>query len=257
MLDGVVQNLTNRSAAMLLSIEGQLDRLMKVWLLFAGLASALRIVSSNSGGAPTDLGTLLPYLCLIFAPMASMALALRWFRLGQDMPQPATRLARLGRWQSLSGADAQAQPLFGPKGIMVSLLIGMLLNVPVRALEYLASIPALAGTVPPWFATLHMLMTLDVVLFTSLYTVAFAAALRCVPLFPRLLVTIWACDVAMQLMIAALVAGTPGLPGDVGSALNTLLDGNVKKVLISAALWLPYLLLSRRVNITYRHRAAV
>jgi hypothetical protein len=33
-----------------------------------------------------------------------------------------------------------------------------------------------------------------------------------------------------------------------------LLDNNVKKVLISAALWLPYLLLSRRVNVTFRHR---
>ena len=28
----------------------------------------------------------------------------------------------------------------------------------------------------------------------------------------------------------------------------------MKKVLISMALWLPYLLLSTRVNVTYRHR---
>jgi hypothetical protein len=33
-----------------------------------------------------------------------------------------------------------------------------------------------------------------------------------------------------------------------------MLTGNVKKVLISMALWLPYLLLSTRVNVTYRHR---
>jgi hypothetical protein len=33
-----------------------------------------------------------------------------------------------------------------------------------------------------------------------------------------------------------------------------VLDGNVKKVLISIALWLPYLLMSRRVNVTFRHR---
>jgi hypothetical protein len=45
-------------------------------------------------------------------------------------------------------------------------------------------------------------------LFGSLYTIAFVAALRKVPLFPRLL----------------------------------------------AAIWLPYLLLSRRVNVTYRSR---
>jgi hypothetical protein len=45
-----------------------------------------------------------------------------------------------------------------------------------------------------------------------------------------------------------------GLPPQVGHALGELLEGNVKKVLISAALWSPYLLLSRRVNLTYRCR---
>ena len=57
-------------------------------------------------------------------------------------------------------------------------------------------------------------------------------------------------------MTAELVAGTPGLPPAVAGALHDLLDGNVKKVLISVALWLPYLLLSRRVNLTYRSRVA-
>jgi hypothetical protein len=33
-----------------------------------------------------------------------------------------------------------------------------------------------------------------------------------------------------------------------------MLEGNLKKVLISVAIWLPYLLLSRRVNLTYRLR---
>jgi hypothetical protein len=50
------------------------------------------------------------------------------------------------------------------------------------------------------------------------------------------------------------MAGTEGLPAGVGSALHGLLDGNAKKVLISVALWLPYLLLSTRVNVTYRNR---
>ena len=40
-------------------------------------------------------------------------------------------------------------------------------------------------------------------------------------------------------------------------ALTTMLTGNVKKTLISVALWLPYLLLSTRVNVTYRHRVSV
>jgi hypothetical protein len=33
-----------------------------------------------------------------------------------------------------------------------------------------------------------------------------------------------------------------------------MLEGNLKKVLISVAIWLPCLQLSRRVNLTYRWR---
>jgi hypothetical protein len=91
------------------------------------------------------------------------------------------------------------------------------------------------------------------VLFTSLYMIAFAAALRKVPLFPRLLLAIWLGDLAMQVGTAQMVASTH-LPPAVADALHNLLIGNVKKVLISMALWLPYLLLSTRVNVTYRHR---
>jgi hypothetical protein len=58
----------------------------------------------------------------------------------------------------------------------------------------------------------------------------------------------------MQLLTAQLVAGAGDLPPAVASALHNLLEGNVKKVLISIALWLPYLLLSTRVNVTYRSR---
>ena len=50
------------------------------------------------------------------------------------------------------------------------------------------------------------------------------------------------------------MAGTTDLPATVADALHSLLDGNVKKVLISVCLWLPYLLLSTRVNVTFRHR---
>jgi hypothetical protein len=56
------------------------------------------------------------------------------------------------------------------------------------------------------------------------------------------------------MVTAQLVTGTPGLPPQVATALHSLLEGNVKKVLISVGLWLPYLLLSTRVNVTYRHR---
>jgi hypothetical protein len=75
-----------------------------------------------------------------------------------------------------------------------------------------------------------------------------------VPLFPRLLLAIWVGDLAMQVATAELVTATGGVPPAVAEALHALLEGNVKKVLISMALWLPYLLLSTRVNVTYRHR---
>jgi len=76
-----------------------------------------------------------------------------------------------------------------------------------------------------------------------------------VPLFPRLLVAIWGVDLAMQLGIAQVMSQMPDLPRGVAAGLGAVLDGNIKKVLISAALWAPYLLLSRRVNLTYRSRA--
>jgi hypothetical protein len=253
MIAAISQRLRAKSAVLLLSLENRLDRIMQGWLLIAGLACAARIATSPLHGPVGPTG-LFPYLLLIVAPFASMVLALRWFDRGSDLPQPATRLAVIGRWRAVPPDEARRHPLYGTSGVMVSLLIGILLNVPVRAAEYLASMPTITGRVPAWLSTLHTMMTLDVVVLTSLYTIAFVAALRRVPLFPRLLVAIWAIDLAMQLVIATLVAGSPNLPASVASALHLLLDGNVKKVLISVALWLPYLLLSDRVNVTFRQR---
>jgi len=247
------QRLNAKSAALLLSIEARLSRIMTIWFVAAILACALRIAVSPIKTAP-DFSTFLPYVLLVGAPLVSIGLALKWFEHGDNVPQPRTCLAIFGRWRSVDPAEAKRHPLYGCNGIMVSLLVGILLNVPVRALEYLAAMPALSGRVPEWLSTLHIAMTLDVVLLSSLYTIAFVAALRRVPIFPRLMVAIWAIDIAMQLGIATAVGGTDGLPGPVGDALHTLLDGNVKKVLISVSLWLPYLLMSNRVNVTFRHR---
>jgi len=253
MIANVRQRLHARSTALLMTIEGGLPRIMIGWLVVAALACALRVATSPLHGA-VPVTTVLPYMLLVLAPFASMVLALRWFADGDRLAQPVTRLARAGRWSNVDRETAMRHTLYGTSGIMVSLLVGMLLNVPVRAAEYLASMPALAGPVPRWLETLHMLMTLDVVVLTSLYAIAFVAALRRVPLFPRLLAAIWMVDLAMQMVIAELVAGTEGLPASVAGPLQMLLDGNVKKVLISVGLWLPYLLLSSRVNVTYRHR---
>ncbi|MDQ3140220.1 MAG: DUF2569 domain-containing protein [Pseudomonadota bacterium] len=253
MFVAVGQHLHSKSVAMLGSIEGGLPRIMRYWLVAALVASALRIAISPLQGVP-DFATMLPYLLLVIAPLVSMGLALHWFADGDRQPQPAMRLARLGRWRTVPPGEARRDPLYGTTGLMVSLLIGILLNVPVRALEYLAIMPALAGPVPEWLSVLHLMTTIDVILLTSLYTIAFVAALRKVALFPRLLAAIWVIDLAMQMAIAETVAATPGLPPAVATSLHQLLDGNVHKVLISIAIWLPYLLMSRRVNITYRSR---
>jgi hypothetical protein len=254
-VSAITERLSAKSSAVLLQLQSRLDRIMLAWMFCAALACAARIALTPLKN-PLGLDVIFPYLLLVLTPAVSMVLALRWFRDGDQLPQPRTRLALVGSWRTVDRDEARRHSLYGANGIMVSLLIGMLLNVPVRAAEYLAAMPALSGTVPPWLSTLHMLMTVDAVVFSSLYTIAFVAALRRVPLFPRLLAAIWIGDIGMQLLTAELVASTPGLPGNVAGALHSLLDGNVKKVLISVALWLPYLLLSQRVNVTYRSRVA-
>jgi len=226
---------------------------MQAWLLIAGLACAARIAWSPANGT-VDVQTVAPYVFLILAPFASIVLALRWFPAEDTFSQPSTRIARIGRWRAVELEEARRHSLYGAGGIMASLLVGMLMNIPVRALEYLAAMPALAGPIPAWLFTLNMLMTFDVVVFTSLYAIAFVAALRRVPLFPRLLAAIWAADLTMQVVTTKIVAAAPGLPKEVWVGVHTLLEGNTQKVLISIAIWLPYLLFSRRVNVTFRHR---
>jgi hypothetical protein len=253
MIRGVRRGLHARSVALLDTLEGGLDRMLRLWMLVSLLACSARAAAAPMGALNTGPASIISYLLVILAPVVSTLLALRWFADGELHPQPASRLAFAGRWRSLSKHEARAHPLYGTTGIMVSLLLGMLLNVPVRAAEYLAAIPPIPSTSPQWLSTLQVAMTFDVVLFTSLYPIAFVAALKRVPLFPRLLVAIWMFDIVTQLGIARIVAGTQ-LPHAVAVALETLLLGNVKKVLISVCLWLPYLLLSTRVNVTFRHR---
>lgn len=247
--------LNARAAAMRSQLDERLSWILFGWFFFASLACSARITVSGLQRSPS-IDMLAPYVLLVCAPVASLTLALRWFSDGDEHSQPQYRIARGGRWLNIPRSTARNHALYGSGGMMVSLLIGILLNVPFRALEYLGAMPAISGPVPPWLSVLHTMMTLDVILMTSLYSIAFVAALRHVPLFPRMLVAIWAIDLAMQLATAEFVARTENVPAPVASALHSLLDGNVKKVLISVALWLPYLLLSKRVNVTFRCRVA-
>lgn len=253
MFDEISQKMRTRSASLLVTLDNKLDRILFWWLIIAGSASIARIALTPHKLPMAPLSAFASYMLLVVAPFASTLLALRWFSDGDRHPQPSLRLARVGKWKSLSRDQAQAHPLYGTTGIMVSLLVGMMLNVPVRAAEYFAAMDPLPAAAPHWLSVLHFAMTLDVVLFGSLYMIAFVAALRRMPLFPRLLLVIWLADLTMQLATAQMVSATH-IPAPVADAVHTLLIGNVKKVLISIGLWLPYLLLSTRVNVTFRHR---
>ena len=249
------QHLHARSAVLLSSLESRLDRIMQGWMLIAGSLCAWRIAKAPVQAHFADLSLVAPYLLLILAPVASALLALRWFANGDSMARAPSRLA-WPRTRAVTLAEARRHPLYGTTGIMVSLLVGTLLNVPVRAAEYLVSNPPIPTGVPHWLATLHFMMSFDVVLFCSFYMIAFVAGLRRAPWFPAMLMGLWAADLAMQLLIANALGHASDLPPAVGHALTGLLDGNVKKTLISVAVWLPYLLLSTRVNVTFRHRVA-
>lgn len=227
---------------------------MRLWLLIALTACSARVAATPVSLSHAGAESFVPYILLTVAPVASTLLALRWFDAADRQPPLTSRLAFVGRWRDVSGGEARAHPLYGTSGIMVSLLVGMLLNVPVRAAEFLAAMPPMPATAPHWASVLQGAMTFDVVLFTSLYPIAFVAALKRAPIFPRLLAAIWIGDIAMQLGIAKVASGAAHLPPAVADALQALLVGNVKKVLISVCLWLPYLLLSTRVNVTYRQR---
>lgn len=251
--------LYRKSIAAVAMLEKSLPRIMLGWVTFVALAGILRTMFAVS---PIDSGvsfiqTITPYILLGAAPIAAYWLADQVFPRGALMQQPEIRLARYGKWQPVNVLAARAHPLFGPTGMMASLLIGMLLNVPVRSLEFLAAVPAMNGNAPLWGQVLFAAMTADVVLMNFLYVVCFVAALRCAPWFPRLLVLTWGLDVTSQLAMAHLVSNAAELPPQVGSAMGSLLSGNIQKVTISAVLWLPYLLLSERVNLTYRQRASV
>jgi hypothetical protein len=251
--------LKRRSAAIARFFETHMEAVALAWLAIFALACAPRLlfpVTPLSGGGDVAW-LLLPYLLIALAPIAGFVVAAGSFPRGLLSAQPSFRFSVYGRWRKLGVLEARQSPVFGPAGFMASLLIGLLLNVVVRSFEFLLAMPAMGGGAPLWGDRLFALMAADVIVMNFFYMVCFVMALRTVPLFPRMLLFAWGLDIAMQLMIAKTVAATPGVPALVSAPLHGLLEGNVTKVLISAFVWLPYLILSDRVNVTYRRRVAL
>ncbi len=245
-----------RSAMIPRMLARNMDRIAVVWMVVFLLAALPAILLSVTPARnPAELASLvLPYLLIAIAPVAGLRLTLRAFPNGLMTARPSLHLSLYGRWQRVDLIKAIGNPEFGPAGFMASLLVGLLLNVVVRSGEFLVAIPALSSTAPEWGQALFHVMAADVAVMGFFYMVCFVMALRSVPYFPKMLLLAWGLDILIQLLIAQVISPIAGLPAPVAASLQQLLQGNITKVLISAVVWLPYLMLSDRVNITYRQR---
>jgi hypothetical protein len=193
------------------------------------------------------------YGFLALAPFLAVRLAdLSFPRNAYRGPERRSR-PRRGRWLHLDERAARSHPDFGTTGLLAALALGLLANIGFRCGEFLIAMPPAALEGPHWARVLFSAMMLDAILFSLLYAFAFVMSVRHAPAFPRLLAIIWALDLASQLLIAQALATTQ-VPPQVVPALTTVLIGNLKKTLISVTIWLPYLLVSSRVNVTYRRR---
>lgn len=194
------------------------------------------------------------HLAAAIAPLLGYWLGSRVYPREERHQQPKLRLARLGRWNQLDPDQARGETGYGIGGLMVSLVAGLLVNLGIRLAEYSLAVPVIPAGSPPWAMAYLWAMSADLAIMGFFYSLCLAMALNAAPLFPRMLLYAWLVDLALQLAIARVVADTGGLPPEVTAPLRDFLIGNTRKVLISMLIWLPYLLLSVRVNVTFRNR---
>lgn len=251
-----VDDLYRRSVRFVAPLEDRARTLLLGWTILVALICLVRILAPATPADNLASAFMLfaPHMAILASPFLAYWTANALFPRGVDFTQPEIRLAKFGKWRPLDAVSARAHPAFGPVGIMASLLIGMLLNVPVRTAEFMAGVPAMTGEAPLWGQMIYLALTTDLVVMNFLYTLCFFMALRRMPFFPRMLLLTWCIDAAAQLMIAHYVSTAPHLPTSVAAAISPLLEGNIKKVFISIIVWMPYLILSERVNVTYRWR---
>jgi hypothetical protein len=250
------RKLERRSRAVPGVLGRNIEAIAVIWACVLLFVSLPVVMSSPVPAQDTfeALALALPYVLAAIAPLAGLRLAMRSFPHDHLTAAPRFHWFNYGRWRRLSVVEAQASPLFGPAGFMASLLIGLLLNIVVRSFEFLAAVPALGQGAPLWGRTLFGLMAADLIVMNFFYMVCFVMALRSVPHFPKTMLFVWGLDLFIQMLIAARLGAIEALPPVVAEPLGQLLFGNIQKVLISMAVWLPYLILSERVNITYRQR---
>ena len=252
------RKLEQRSRAVAPWLERNAVALSLCWIAGMTVIGVLRIRWAE--GAVTDAGDMaqlvIPYALIVVAPLLGVWIAAAAYPGNHRSEQPGIRLALFGRWRRIKPAEARRDPAFGPAGFIASLMIGLMVNVAMRAVEFGLGIPAITSHAPAWATYLFRMMALDMAVMGFIYMVCLVAALRSAPLFPRLLLFAWLTDLLLQISIASRLASFGDLPQQVALPLSDLLVGNVYKVLISMAVWLPYLLLSQRVNVTFRLRKA-
>ena len=240
-------------------LERRTTTLLVAWLVIVALAGSFKLLLFTAAH-PTAatlaiiLPLIVPYGLIALAPVAGYQLVVRCFANGAIAAQPALRLARLGRWSNVTPDEARQSQNFGMSGLLVSLVAGLVLSMVLRLGEYMLAMPAIPRAAPLWALAMFDAMTFDLIYLSFLYSVCIAMALRAAPLFPRMLAYTWLCDLLMQVAIARYTIGAGGLPTEIATPLQAYLVGNVKKVLISVVIWLPYLLVSNRVNVTFRQR---
>lgn len=228
------------------------DRFCVAWLLVAALLSLVRALGSPASP--------LLYAVLLFAVLSLPVPAFRWgISLFPSGSLPAQSLSSVGarKWSRLDPLEWHQLRRFDNDMIFSMMVCGLLLNIPVRALEFVAAMPFPIVNAPGWYLALFPLMLLDLAVLTTCYAALSGIALSGTPAFPRLLIAVWLLDISAQLGIAAATAYIPGLPEKVMLLLIDLLHGNINKVAISVAIWLPYLLFSQRINLTFRGRLAL
>jgi hypothetical protein len=232
---------------------------LSIWAGLAVLGGFMRI-SVLAYMAPQAFETrslllyALPYLVIAVAPAVGWFLATRAWPDSAAATQPELRLAKFGQWHNLPAEQARRNKDFGVAGFLTSLSAGLLISMVLRLGEYLLAIPAMPPYAPQWGFQLYDLMTFDIILLSFLYFTCFTMALRAAPLFPRMLLLTWLYDLVMQVTIGNQMTAASGVPAVVLDPLLQVLSSNSQKVLISMAIWLPYLILSKRVNLTFRHR---
>ena len=245
-----------RSVAITRWIESHLAHLALAWVAVMILLSAAKLARASAFGASADwlMIAAIPYLAIIIAPLLGFRLARDAFQSSDEAP--GMRLALFGRWRNLRKLEAKRHPLYGTTGFLTSLLVGLLFGVVMRTGEFFMIQPALLAHAPAWSHTLYLAMAVELAMMNFFYVVCFVLALRRVPLFPKMLAYVWMLDILSQVAIAWSLSGV-GLPSEVATPLSTLLMANINTVMVSIAIWVPYLLLSDRVNVTFRQRVSV